>query len=149
MSSSSAGEKRFYPKDFLDKENFISLDHFYAYVWKHRLEIGAKLSAEQKAKFAAWIDFDNTPLTVGKAALLFSPGSNHPIGEIKLDATRSNNSVLVVHYYPTTTVTIEPSITEDNQLSRSIMFRKEFSISRPWEGKDISPVNSQDSGGRS
>ena len=48
----------------------MSSNYFLAYVWANRIEIGAKLTAEQKAKFPSWLtwsfDLTNTNPTVIK-----------------------------------------------------------------------------------
>ena len=64
------------PREFLDDNRYMSSNHFLAYVWANQIEIGAKLTEEQKTRFPNW--------------LTWSPGFNNPNPTVIKDNNTGN-----------------------------------------------------------
>ena len=135
------------PREFLDKEQYMSSNYFLAYVWANQIEIGAKLTDEQKSKFPNWLtwgsDLNNPDPTV-----LRDKNTGNLIGRLKYDTNERlfiqfNKGVLVEPYY-------KPSAFDEND-----SYNKHQAIVTGYVDKSstdsknvvpiISPVQSQDS----
>ena len=132
------------PKEFLDKDKYMSSNYFLAYVWANQIEIGAKLTDEQKSKFPNWLtwrpDLNNPDPTI------IRDNNGNPVGRLKYDTNERlfiqfNRSLVEPYYKPADFV-------EDNSYRKHqavIIGHVEKSSINQDPVPMISPVQSQDS----
>lgn len=114
--------ERYNPKFFLDETNYFSEDHFLGFVWANRLEIGAKLTEDQKSKFPSWIQWSPDAALHESDPTVLKDTKGNIIGQIRYDSKNR----LVPKFYPT--VVLEP-LYRPADFDGPDSFDKEFTIS--------------------